>query len=84
MQNVYLDGEEFEELGEVHAFLAEEMSFPKYYGRNLAALYDVLTEVCAETQIVVANAGALNGLERMVEVMQDAAESNGRLTVVIK
>ena len=38
-----------------HALLAEKLVFPGWYGRNLDALHDCLTEVFANTQIRFVN-----------------------------
>ncbi len=44
MRTVTIDGSRFETVREIHAFLAAELGFPAYYGHNLDALHDVLTE----------------------------------------
>ena len=41
-----------------HAHLAERLDLPSYYGRNLDALYDVLTEIGADTEIVLTDPAA--------------------------
>lgn len=86
MQQVYLNGSEFESPQEVHEFLARELDFPEYYGGNLSALYDVLTDISDDTRIVVNLSGVeddelLDTLERMVEVMTDAADENEYLEI---
>lgn len=86
MQDVLVKGREFDRLEDVHEFLAEDLEFPEYYGRNFSALYDVLTEICDDTRIVVDLTGIedeemLEFLEKMFEVMSDAADSNGYLDV---
>ena len=43
MQEVLIRGIDFESTDEIHEYIAEELMFPSYYGRNLDALYDVLT-----------------------------------------
>ena len=42
---VWLDARRMEERGEAHAYLRERLDLPDYYGRNLDALYDCLTEM---------------------------------------
>lgn len=86
MQEVYVNGKEFDNPEEVHEYLAKELDFPEYYGGNLSALYDVLTELCDDTRIIVDLSGVeddsmLDALERMVEVMTDAAGENNYLEV---
>lgn len=43
----------------LHELLAEAFHFPEYYGHNLDALYDCLTEVEEETQLILSNWHAL-------------------------
>ncbi len=86
MQEVYLNGRDYENPEELHEFLAKELEFPEYYGGNLSALYDMLTELSDDTRIVVALSGVeddsmLDALERIVEVMTDAADENSYLEV---
>ena len=45
MQEVLIRGIDFESTEEIHDYIAEELSFPSYYGKNLDALYDVLTDL---------------------------------------
>ena len=33
----------------IHEYLAEKFGFPSYYGKNLDALYDCLTDICEPT-----------------------------------
>lgn len=87
MQEVFLHGKEFENQKELHDYLKDTLNFPDYYGRNLSALYDVLTDICEDTKIVlnlsdVENEEVLDYLERVAEVMADAAESNMYLEFV--
>ena len=51
MQEVLIRGIDFESTEEIHDYIAEELSFPSYYGKNLDALYDVLTDLSRETRI---------------------------------
>lgn len=38
-----------------HNSLAQALEFPDWYGHNLDALYDCLTEICEETQLILTN-----------------------------
>ncbi|MDO4305313.1 MAG: barstar family protein [Eubacteriales bacterium] len=89
MQEVYINGSEFDTPEEVHEFLAEELEFPAYYGKNLSALYDVLTELSEDTRIVLNLSGVgedsmIEMLEHMAEVLTDAADANDYLEVSIE
>lgn len=87
MQRVYVKVCEFDTIEEIHEYLAEKLEFPEYYGGNLSALYDVLTDLSEDVVIEMNLDGVmdeelLEGAERMVEVMQEAAEENECLEVV--
>ena len=73
----------------VHNHLAERLQLPSYYGRNLDALYDVLTEIGDDTEIVLENPAAVAEQlgkygEALLSTMQEAAESNPHLTITLK
>ena len=59
---------------EAHEYLKNNLGFPEYYGRNLDALYDLLTEFCdIRLEIVHANeAGPY--FQRVLAVMNDACK----------
>ncbi len=74
---------------EAHEHLAERLGFPEYYGKNLDALYDLLTERSEETTIIVedseALAEAMNGYgRRIIKVLLAAARENGHIKVTLK
>ena len=84
MRELWIKGEEFDSLEEVHDFLRQQLDFPEYYGENLSALYDCLTDLGEDTRLVidweqVEDEVLLDGLERMAEVRQDAQEENDYL-----
>ncbi len=73
----------------LHEQFAQKLELPGYYGNNLDALYDLLTERHEPTEIV------LNGWElleqnlgayaaALVDTLCDAAAANPKLTVKIK
>ncbi len=39
---------------EIHEYIAEKMAFPDYYGHNLDALYDCLTDITEPTAVGLA------------------------------
>lgn len=55
MRICVLDGEEIRDKEKLHEMLAEALKFPNWYGKNLDALYDCLTDGQEETEIVVRN-----------------------------
>ena len=50
MKTVLLNGPEI-----THELLAEKFGFPPYYGRNLDALHDCLTDISEDTRIHLIN-----------------------------
>lgn len=57
--NVILDGNLILDREMLHDILAEELHLPEWYGRNLDALYDCLTDIREETIITLRNQDAL-------------------------
>lgn len=71
---------------QLHKYLRAELELPEYYGENLDALYDCLTEVCEPVILKIPQAVAA-GSElgwygaRLLTVVQDAAAANPNLQV---
>jgi ribonuclease inhibitor len=45
MKQIILNGNLLSDAATVHDYLMEMLEFPKYYGKNLDALYDCLTDL---------------------------------------
>lgn len=76
---VRLDGRYLEEPDAAHVYLAEKLGLPEYYGSNLDALYDCLTEISEKMHLVIVLTGeSANSsyLRRLLAVMRDAEEEN--------
>ena len=52
MRLLKIDLNEMETEQEVHAFLMEQLHFPEHYGKNLDALYDMLSSELEENVCV--------------------------------
>ena len=52
---IFLDGKEMCGRKELHDYLKLQLDLPDYYGRNLDALYDCLTERSESTELVLVN-----------------------------
>lgn len=86
MRMVILDGEKITGREQLHATLARELRFPDWYGGNLDALYDCLTDLREPTALQIVHQEALwerlgpetHGLLR---VLRDAAKENPELYV---
>ena len=68
-----LDGNLIKEQG--HDYLMEALSLPEYYGKNLYALYDCLTEMECEIELI--NASEVD--DDILETFKDAANENNLL-----
>lgn len=83
MEKIILDGAKMTEKTAAHEHIAEMMGFPAWYGNNLDALWDMLSER-DEADIELVNAAAMLGtLEtygcRLLSCFFDAAAENSRI-----
>lgn len=81
MKKCILDGERIVHKNQLHDTLAGSLGFPEWYGRNLDALYDCLTDAGEETEIRFWNQDALeshlgNYAKDLVKVVRAAAKEN--------
>ena len=81
-----LDGAKMTGREEAHGYLREKLHFPDYYGKNLDALYDCLTEIGTETVLVwYRPEEMLSALgdygKKLMDTVEDAAADNKDLTV---
>lgn len=69
----------------VHNYFGRMLDMPKYYGRNMDALFDVLTDISEETVFYLdedERKGALSDVaEKLLRVLKDAAEENRHIQV---
>ena len=62
-----LDGKKMTSKEETHAYLKEIFGFPDYYGNNLDALYDCLTEMGQMEVVFINGADMIAALEKYSE-----------------
>lgn len=79
-----LDGEMIKDKEMLHDILAEALEFPEWYGHNLDALHDCLTDIREETEIRIRNESALaehmgSYVTALKKVLCMAAEENERI-----
>lgn len=89
MRNIILNGKRMISREITHAYLKRKLNLPPYYGRNLDALYDVLTERNEYTVITLINQHVMKdklGLygEKIIQVFRDAKEENHHLHFLIR
>ena len=84
MNRVQLSAARWQSEKDVHDALAKALSFPDYYGRNLDALHDCLTEL-DDTQLVIEDCAAAGArIEKwpgFLAVFFDSAAQNSRLQI---
>ena len=66
----------------IYDYLSAELDFPEYFGRNLDALHDCLTDISAPTRLVLTGASA-PAAQRFLPVLKDAAKRNRYLSVEV-
>lgn len=76
-----LDGREIRDREALHDVLAASLGLPDWYGRNLDALYDCLTETGEEAEICLRNEDVLREhlgkyADALIRVMGAAAGEN--------
>lgn len=81
MKKIVIDGEKITSMSDFHDFVSKELDFPSFYGRNLDAMYDCLTDIAVETEIVVENFDKLEYelgkyAAIILKVLEDASEVN--------
>jgi len=53
MIHVFIDGTAVSSMADIHRILAEQLDFPAWYGNNLDALHDCLTDLTEEVGIYI-------------------------------
>lgn len=89
MRKIILEAKKMRNRLTVHQYLRQELGLPPYYGGNLDALYDCLTEAAEPVMVVIASkvqeAGYLGSYGRaLLQVLRDAAEANDKIRVIIE
>lgn len=80
MDKVILDGRRMERASQSHQYLKEKLELPDYYGENLDALYDLLTECPRTTEICIKDSFHMDSL--LYRVFKDAARDNECLNII--
>ena len=89
MRKVILDFKPITTREDVHKYLAMKLDFPDYYGENLDALYDCLTDIGEDTVVGFFEPDPGDGkreisgyLNRLKMVLKDAEEENPHFAVI--
>lgn len=83
---IRLDGARMTDRSATHRYLREALDFPDYYGNNLDALYDLLTEPNAPLRIILSDTAALlehqpDYGQALLQVLEDCDTANPDLRV---
>ncbi len=86
MRICVIDGNEIGSRDMLHDVLSEGLNLPKWYGRNLDALYDCLTDLNEEVEIRFEHVEALdehlgNYGKALMKAVHMAAEDNASIQV---
>ncbi|WP_304964863.1 barstar family protein [uncultured Oscillibacter sp.] len=89
MAEIVLDGLELRSLEEVHDRFAQALALPEWYGRNLDALFDCLTDLKAPVTVRLLHQETLEDrLDRrgraLVRLLRRAAAENPQVTLLEK
>ena len=81
MKIVLLDGNQIKNISDLHETFASALGFPGYYGRNLDALHDALTDITEKVGIIIVNVEALTqslgaGWDGFLELLADVEGEN--------
>lgn len=87
MKSVILDGEILFTREDVHAALREGLAFPEWYGSNLDALHDVLTDCHEKTVIGITDLPLLEAhlgdyAVYLLRVLNDCAQDNPHIRIL--
>jgi len=83
---IVLDADQLTNRKSAHAYLEETFEFPDYYGHNLDALHDCLSEIDEETVVIIEKEQLLKMClyryaYRILTVLNDAAKENPNLSI---
>ena len=84
-----IDGAKITSRDSLHDSLSRQLSLPEWYGRNRDALYDCLTEISEDSELVLTNTSALFAnlgvyADVLQTVLRDACDENPRLRLSIE
>lgn len=76
METIRLDGAQLQNRKEAMELLGQALAFPKWWGRNLDALYDCLTDLGRPVRLEISRREAMEASafgRLLLQVLEDAA-----------
>ncbi len=87
MKTIILDGAMMKTRAEAYAHIAEKMEFPDYFGKNLDALWDLLSTYEAAEVVLNNSSEMLNSLGsygcKMLKCFYDADKASDSFTFTV-
>ena len=81
MNRIDLDGRILTRTEEGYAYIQQMLRFPDYYGKNLDALFDLLTEISTDVEILINHS---NEMDKMIKkVFLNASVENECVNIVL-
>ena len=82
MNNITLKLDKFSKKEELHSYLKKKMKFPDYYGENLDALFDCLTDISTDTAVDIKYDADTELQRAVLAVFSDAVSQNTHLAII--
>ncbi len=87
MKHYILNGKKMTDKISAHEHISGVMAFPDYYGKNLDALWDMLTQMTEPVKIILENPSALSAMgeygEKLIDTFKEAQEENENVIFVV-
>ena len=72
MKNFVLDFRKVKSIEEAHDIMMKTFEFPSYYGKNLDALNDCISEMIIEEKLyIIVDRDAFKGFNQIIQVIED-------------
>lgn len=87
MKRIILNGKRMISREVTHAYLKRKFGFPDYYGRNLDALWDLLSTIGKDTEIVIVHSSVISDSlgkygDSLLRLFDDLSEEARHVKVV--